>query len=325
MESRRYRSLFWPVILIGIGVLWLLGNLGIIEPVSLGGLLRFWPVLLIVAGLDMLLTRRSTWVGALMGLLVIGIIGFVLIAGPGLGWVQTPSAKTEQFTAELNDAAAATIALDLAEYPAEVNALTDDDLLFDATLDHHGVAVFTDTGSAQRVLRLAYTATPGTLFSFGMNEDWQIGLTPQIPLALNVDAGSGPATLNLADLNLTYLGVDAGSGPFTLMLPASPDTYALELDAGSGPVVMDVAPNADLTMTINCGSGPLTIDLPNDAAVRFEVREDGSGPVTTPGWLPRTQHGEDDEGVWETDGYATATHRVLIIIEDQGSGPVIIK
>jgi hypothetical protein len=325
MESRRYRSLFWPVMIIGIGVLWLLGNMEIIQPVSLGGLLRFWPVLLIVAGLDMLIVRRSSWMGALMGLLVIGFIGFVLIAGPGLGWVQTATTKTERFSANIDQASAATVVLDLAEYPSEINTLSDDDLLFDAEIRHHGVVSLTDTGTTQRVLRLAYTPAPGTLFSFGMNEEWQIGLSPQIPLALNVDAGSGPATLNLTDLNLTHLGLDAGSGPFTLRLPAAADHYNLELDAGSGPVEMTVASEADITMTINCGSGPLTIDLPNDAAVRFEVREDGSGPVTTPNWLPQIQHGEDDEGVWETTGYASAAHRVLIIIEDQGSGPVIIK
>ena len=58
-EKRRYRSLFWPMVLIGVGVVWLLGNIGVIRPASLGVLVSFWPLILIFIGLDILFGRRS--------------------------------------------------------------------------------------------------------------------------------------------------------------------------------------------------------------------------------------------------------------------------
>ena len=46
--SFQYRSLFWPILLIGVGVVWLLGNLGYIPMPSLRMLIRLWPLILIV-------------------------------------------------------------------------------------------------------------------------------------------------------------------------------------------------------------------------------------------------------------------------------------
>ncbi len=84
----RYRSLFWPVILVGVGVIWLLSNLGYVTPANLSEIWRLWPLLLIAAGLDMLLGRRLPLASALIGLLVLGLVGAFLFADiriPGTG------------------------------------------------------------------------------------------------------------------------------------------------------------------------------------------------------------------------------------------------
>jgi hypothetical protein len=54
---RMHGSIFWPLLLVALGVLFLLANTGYIEgdPVSL--ILRLWPIILIVGGLDGLLRR----------------------------------------------------------------------------------------------------------------------------------------------------------------------------------------------------------------------------------------------------------------------------
>ncbi|MBC7814218.1 MAG: hypothetical protein H7175_23895, partial [Burkholderiales bacterium] len=43
-----YRSLFWPIALIGFGAIWLLGNLNILTRANLAVLGRLWPLILIV-------------------------------------------------------------------------------------------------------------------------------------------------------------------------------------------------------------------------------------------------------------------------------------
>ncbi len=65
------RDLFWPVLFVGFGVLWLLVNLKRLPFDNLGVLIGLWPVLLVAAGLDLLVGRRWPVVGALLGAAVV--------------------------------------------------------------------------------------------------------------------------------------------------------------------------------------------------------------------------------------------------------------
>jgi len=59
MEQRRWRgSLVGPIILIGLGIVFLLNNLGLLSWSVWEVILRLWPILLIAIGLDILLGRR---------------------------------------------------------------------------------------------------------------------------------------------------------------------------------------------------------------------------------------------------------------------------
>jgi hypothetical protein len=69
------RDLFWPVLLAGFGLLWLLVNLNYLPLENMGVLIGLWPALLVAAGLDLLVGRRWPLAGALLGcLMVAGLI-----------------------------------------------------------------------------------------------------------------------------------------------------------------------------------------------------------------------------------------------------------
>ncbi|MDQ2943480.1 MAG: DUF5668 domain-containing protein, partial [Candidatus Dormibacteraeota bacterium] len=54
---RRYRSFFWPVVLILIGVVALLVNAGLVSTERLSLLSDLWPLILIVIGLELIVRR----------------------------------------------------------------------------------------------------------------------------------------------------------------------------------------------------------------------------------------------------------------------------
>jgi len=60
-HKRLYRkvSLVWPLILIGLGIIFLLNNLGALDWDVWFLIVRLWPLLLIAVGLDVLLGRRA--------------------------------------------------------------------------------------------------------------------------------------------------------------------------------------------------------------------------------------------------------------------------
>lgn len=76
-DDRRWRpshrgSLLGPLILIGIGLFFLFSNLGLIEGDAWSLILRLWPLLLIIGGLDGIL-RREGFVGATL-MIGLGVI-----------------------------------------------------------------------------------------------------------------------------------------------------------------------------------------------------------------------------------------------------------
>jgi len=73
----RRRSFVWPVILIGLGLILLLHNFGLLPWDGWYLLGRFWPVILILIGLELMLSRTNPWLATAMTAAVL----FVLIAG----------------------------------------------------------------------------------------------------------------------------------------------------------------------------------------------------------------------------------------------------
>ncbi len=88
---------------------------------------------------------------------------------------------------------------------------------------------------------------------------------------------------------------------------------------------MDLPADTDLNVRLQGGSGSQSLRLPAGTAVRIEVNDNGSGSFSAPGGAARLSgKSNEDKGVWETTGYSTAAHKILIIVEDMGSGSISI-
>src|SRR5260370_21475013 len=85
--NRRYRSLFWPAILILVGVFALLVNVGLVPVDRLDRLVDLWPLILVVIGLELVVRRALQGVSAeiaaaLIVLLAIGGAAAYVALGP---------------------------------------------------------------------------------------------------------------------------------------------------------------------------------------------------------------------------------------------------
>lgn len=348
-----YRSLFWPLVLIGIGVIALLGTMGVLSRANFVVLFRLWPVLLILIGVDIMFGRRSPVIGALIGVGAIALIIGLMLVGPSQGWGDELEVKTGRFSEPISQATAARVSLDLSSGPTEITTLSDSGDLIDAELNYTGNIEFEARGDRDKTISLREHGTGSTfLFDWFTRDDdelrWDVGLSPQVPLDLEIDGGSGSVALDLDKLQLTGLNLDVGSGTIDGSLPASEQRYDVQVDGGSGSCRLDIGDGADVSLHVDAGSGSfrlktgayadinvridggsgkVTIDVPDDAAVRVDVRDAGSGSVHVPSRLDRTSRGDDDDdtGTWETPGYGNADHRIEIIVEDLGSGNVEVR
>jgi len=69
METKHRRSIFWPLLLIAIGAVFLLNTLGFIQGDGWYWIFKLWPLLFIIAGLDTIFQGRSyIWAIVSLGL-----------------------------------------------------------------------------------------------------------------------------------------------------------------------------------------------------------------------------------------------------------------
>lgn len=334
MDNRggsHYRSLFWPVILIGVGAIWLLSNLGLLSGNTLNLLAALWPLLLVGVGLDLLFGRSRPVVGALIALVLLGGMLFLLVSGPALG-VQLPSGgdfKVEHFSTPLDGAKSAQVTIETASQPVEIKALdAGSDLLLDATIGHFGVMQFDVSGGAERQVLLRRQASSGINFNAVPRPDerWDIALAPGVPYDMRIETASGAATLNLEGLLLSGLRISSGSGAVAVVLPASGEAYEMDMESRSGAVNVRFPADTSVRARFNSGSGSLRLQVPQGVALRVEVQNGGSGSINLPGSLTRISGDPDeDEGVWESSGFSSAKNKIEIILEDVGSGSVQVR
>jgi hypothetical protein len=84
MEQKR--SIFGPLLLVAVGVIWLLVKAGTISSGNLWALTHIWPFLLIAAGLGIMLRSYWKYTSILLDVLIIGGVVLSIIYAPQLGW-----------------------------------------------------------------------------------------------------------------------------------------------------------------------------------------------------------------------------------------------
>ncbi|MBN2257775.1 MAG: hypothetical protein JW704_08115 [Anaerolineaceae bacterium] len=331
-HHRQYRSIFWPIVLLGVGAVWLLSNLGYIQAIDVGFLVRLWPVLLIIIGMDILLGRIAPWLSALLGLAVIAGLIAVLIYAPSLGLTRPAELNSEKLIEPIGGASAAIVDLRLSLDSVDVTSLSSGENLIEAEMVHYGEGYLNVSGEAQKKIVLGTENLPSgnTWFTFpsigtGWKTDqyWKIGLTDRNPLDLSVDGSLGSVDLDLSKLQLTDLNVNVSMGSMDIYLPQSTDRYDVDIDGSAGALKVTLPAATNLSLHLDGSAGSSTFTLPPVYDLRIEVLDGGLGSMDLPEGLNRVSgSGDAQEGVWESDGYDAATYKILIIISHVGPGSI---
>jgi hypothetical protein len=306
------RSFFWPIVLIGIGVLLLLSNLGLFPEAGWAVLWRFWPVALVALGIDVLIGRRSLGGAIASGVLILVLVGMVIGLAffaeqiPALVQLTQPARLQSRHIAHpMEKVDSAKITIDWNSAPGYLSALEDSNNLIEANIDYRGELAFNVTNTNGRAEIVLDSYFEGVTFGQWNFDDrdakWDVKLNPDVTYDLWMDAGSGSCDFDLSQLPVTYLHLDSGSGSIELKLPTA----------------------SSFDGDLNTGSGAVRIVLPEGVGMRVTLIS-GSGSFQPDGRFTLISGERDDDGVWETENYANADYKIDLTI-DQGSGSMQIR
>ncbi len=284
--NRRYRSFFWPLLLIVIGVLALLIDLNVISADRAYRLADLWPLILIVIGLELIARRtlQGSNVDIATALILLiaagGAIAYVSV-GPAIpGGTQTfdtsgPTGGLDSATLHV-DVGAGTVTVD-------ANGSLGADL-YRAHVEYSGpkpkVTFDTSTGD------LRFSQQGG----FEIFGNRRFTLTLQINSAatwsFDVNSGAATDTFRLSGVRVGTINVNTGASREDITL---------------GP------PKGMVPITINGGALTVNVHRPPGTEVSAQV---SGGAVSLSG------DGQQDRGIgsrsWQTDGYDTAADAYTI-------------
>lgn len=240
-KENRHIKLVGPTILIGIGVILLLNNLGYLDW-SFWDVLNLWPILLVAAGLELLVGRRSLLGSFISALIVLGLLaGGVWFVS--MSEITRTTAQVIEIRESRGDITAARVTLSPAVAQINVAALNDSANFVEGTALHRPGERVTQSftrGDPAR-LNVKTSGSVGVATGPGRRYVWDFSFHPDVTLDLTIDAGMGDINLDLRALSLESVNVNAGMGAVTVKLPET-GNFDVEVDSGMGTVEIEVPP-----------------------------------------------------------------------------------
>lgn len=250
--------------------------------------------------------------------------------------------KTEHFEAPLENASSARVRLDLSVGKTTIRPLTESANVIEADLTYVGEINFSASGDTEKVINLSQASGASEWFrgffgwiGSGQKLAWDVALTTQIPLDLEIYNGVGQCRFDLDTLQVKSLRIAGGAGEITATLPGGNYTASIDsgvgqtnlsvppgalvdmrVGAGTGEINLDIADGADVTAHIRGGVGAVNVRLPQNAGARVEYTSGIGGAHISPR-LNRVKGSEgwNQSGVWQSPDYDTAEQKVYIRFE----------
>ncbi len=279
--SRHRNGVPWfAILLIVVGVVFLLQTTGIIERPLWAQLFRFWPLILIAIGINLLLGRRTPWLAVLLILLLfLGAVvaAFALTARESLPF-------TTRLTEPLSGLESADVSITFGAGNLALTSLpADSPNLAEGTFETPGQAANAALKRSGDRGELKITMESRRWFGDVSGADWKIALSRTPRLSLKLNGGAADMKLDLRDLQAKDLELNIGAAKAEVIMPAS---------AG------------EVNGRIDGGAANIEIVIPEGTAARIVSRSGLSSFDMDTRRFPKS------DGAYQSPDYATAKNRI---------------
>jgi hypothetical protein len=259
--------------------------------------------------------RFRLWLMVVSGIVAVSI----LLGVPGTVVGAASDVVTERFREPLGSTEAAKISVNASIGDVHITALDDSTGLIDAAISHLGEIDFVVDGDREKNVSISQRQNDGGLqwqpITVLEEVYWNIGINPDVPVALQIENGIGAGRYDLSALQLVELELKVGVGSVQVDLPSMSSAYDVRVNGSAGGTTISVPEDAAANLRLQTGIGEFVVDVPYDAAVRV-VATSEIGSVNVPSDFIRTSREGDgllgDGGVWETEGFSEAERQILI-------------
>jgi hypothetical protein len=229
----RRDQLSWGVILLLVGGLMLANEMGIRLPNGMSLMELFWPVMLILGGI------------------------WVLV---GVFFRRSGSVEGEDVSIYLQGAASADLNVNHGAGELKLHGGANANEFahgsFTGGLEHKA----TRNGDRLEVrMRPAKDMFDFPFFCARSQLDWNVALNAEVPIALKLNLGANKSDLDLHDMNITDLDLDTGASDTKLTLPAR-GRFRADLDLGAASLEVIVPEGLSARIRASLGAVDLKID-----------------------------------------------------------------
>lgn len=239
-------KVFWGLLLILIGGLALAGNFGL-ATIEWSSLWRLWPLFIVAAGLSILSFKNIIWkiLSVILSVAAVTAIAWVLLGGFKQINVSVGTLKNYNETIQV-----ASSEIKSAEVSIDAGASE----VYIATADQIGIATADLTSNFAILEKTSSVSDSIQKVDFSMKSEnrwfnnwfgdfknkWDVKLTRNLPLSLDVKAGACDADIDLSGAKLNTVDIDMGASNLTLKLGKNQSLANVNIDSGASSITIRV-------------------------------------------------------------------------------------
>lgn len=249
----RQEGLVWPLLLLGLGTLLLLGNLGYLPVRALPLLTRIWPILLVAIGIDIAFGKnRGGWYGVLragLGILVVGLIFWLAIAFP-----VAVGTRVVDFEQNIDGALSSTVELYIIGGRVELAGGAESDQLLagQAVLPRNGslAPVYSKPVNGESRLLLAVENSNQLLAGDQSAYQYDFKVNSDLPFDLRTEVVLGELQFDLRNTQVRQVETELALGAQNITIPCN-DGLVVEMEQALGSVILNIPRGCEVSIRLD--------------------------------------------------------------------------
>ncbi len=251
----------WGLFLLFLGVTFLLQTFNVLPWGLWSALWRFWPVLLINAGLSILLRRYNTWLVSILILtLLFGSLGVAIWQYGGVSAATTAAPRS--YAAPLDGLERGRVQVDLSAGSLTIDSLpagSPDFAAVASRMEMSDLKVDFRSEDGEGVLALSMARIDRRPRG-EIEREWDIRLSRQLPFTLDVRLAVTDSRLDLRELVITELQMDVDLGNYIVEIPAAAGTTQVQIKANLANLEITIPDGVAAKIKINTNLSALEVD-----------------------------------------------------------------